>query len=202
MRSLAFLLAVILGFGCAYAAEVEPHPPVSIPGTGYDIVVGETQLDTSGQPKRDLTTAVFAWIAAEFDLPATDAMPRMVRASASQMVAIRYREQNSGKAFDPAARNAHPDAGHEILALYDDRARSIYLGEGWSGTTPAEISVLVHEVVHHLQNLSGQRYACGGEREKLAYAAQDRFLALFERTLATEFGIDPMTLLVRTTCVM
>lgn len=202
MRSLAFSIAVILSCGGAFAANVDSHSPISIPGTGYDVVAGEPQLDRSGKPKRELTTAISAWIAAEFDLPAIESFPPVVRASASQMIAIRYREQNSSKAFDPAARNAHPEAGHEILALYDDRAQSIYLGEKWSGAGPAEISVLVHETVHHLQNLSGQKYACGGEREKLAYAAQERFLELFGRTLMSEFDIDPMTLLVRTTCVM
>jgi len=202
MRCLAFPLVVMLSLGGASADDAAPPAFVAIPGTGYKVVVGETQLDRSGRPKRDLTTAINVWIAAEFDLPTTDSMPLVVNASVHQMIAVRYRAQDPSEAFDPPARNADREAGHEILALYDDRARVIYLSEGWTGATPAEISVLVHETVHHHQNLSGQKFACGGERERPAYVAQERFLGLFGRTLASEFGIDPMTLLVRTTCVM
>ena len=40
----------------------------------------------------------------------------------------------------------------ETVAVYDDATRTIYLAEGWSGATRAELSVLVHEMVHHLQS--------------------------------------------------
>jgi len=36
----------------------------------------------------------------------------------------------------------------------------MYLREGWSGATAAEISVLVHEMVHHLQHEARLGYAC------------------------------------------
>jgi hypothetical protein len=57
-------------------------------------------------------------------------------------------------------------------------------------------------MVHHLQNLAGGKYSCPGEREKLAYEAQARFLGLFGQSLEGVFTLDPMTLLVRTTCAM
>ena len=68
------------------------------------------------------------------------------------------------------------------------------------GRPPAEVSVLVHELVHHLQNVSRMKFTCPQEREKDAYAAQHAWLALFGRTLEQEFEIDPMTVLVRTNC--
>lgn len=202
MRSLAFLAAILLSIGSAATAEGRSAFQLVIPGTTYEITGHESQLDASAQPRDALIRAIAAWISAEFDLPAADRLPRVVRASETQMIAARYHTGDGGEHLHPPARNARPAKGHAIVALYDDRAQVIYLGEDWSGRTPAEISVLVHETVHHLQNLAGLRFACGGEREKLAYAAQDRFLGLFERSLETEFGIDPMTLLVRTTCVM
>jgi hypothetical protein len=39
-----------------------------------------------------------------------------------------------------------------------------------------------------------------GAREELAYAEQEKWLALFDRSLLTEFQIDPFTLKVSTTC--
>jgi hypothetical protein len=62
--------------------------------------------------------------------------------------------------------------------------------------------VLVHELVHHLQKLAQTTYGCPQEREKAAYRAQAQWLAQFDRTLQSEFEIDPMTLLVRTSCLM
>ena len=202
MRSLTFLAGILLSIGSAAAGESGPAWHVQIPGTTYEIVGHESQLDRSGRPKHDLMRAIAMWISAEFDLPAATDLPPVVRASENRMIALRYRAGNPAGPVDPAARNASPEAGHEIVALYDDRAQAIYLNKDWTGNTPAEISVLVHETVHHLQNLAGSRFGCAGEREKLAYRAQARFLDLFGRTLETEFGIDPMTLLVRTACLM
>ncbi len=77
-------------------------------------------------------------------------------------------------------------------------ARMIFLPEGWSEKTPSELS---HKMVHHIQNMAGLKFACPEEREKMAFEAQERWLALFGRTLQTEFGLDPFTLLVRTNCL-
>jgi hypothetical protein len=60
--------------------------------------------------------------------------------------------------------------------------------------------MLVHEMVHHLQNVGQLKFACPQEREKLAYKAQDGWLALFGSDLMQEFQIDPFSLLVKTNC--
>jgi hypothetical protein len=70
----------------------------------------------------------------------------------------------------------------------------------WKGDTPAELSVLVHEMVHHLQKKNHLNYECHGAREELAYKVQEKWLSLFGRDLASEFQIDPFTLKVSTTC--
>jgi hypothetical protein len=40
----------------------------------------------------------------------------------------------------------------EAVAVYDDLTKTIFLPHSWKGETPADLSVLVHEMVHHLQN--------------------------------------------------
>jgi hypothetical protein len=99
------------------------------------------------------------------------------------------------------ASDAPLDAAKNIVALYDREKKTIYLPEGWTGRTPAELSVLVHEMVHHLQNLSGERYECPAAMEKPAYKAQAKWLEQFDRTLEGEFELDGLTLLVRTNCL-
>jgi Domain of unknown function (DUF6647) len=95
---------------------------------------------------------------------------------------------------------APPPDQREAVAIYDHQTMSIVLPDGWSGRSPAELSVLVHEMVTHLQNLGGLKFACPHEREKLAYLAQERWLNLFERDLLRDFEIDSFTLLVTTAC--
>ncbi|HVI62197.1 MAG TPA: DUF6647 family protein [Bradyrhizobium sp.] len=60
--------------------------------------------------------------------------------------------------------------------------------------------MLVHEVVHHFQNVLGLKYECPQEREKLAYIAQDRWLGLFGHSLTGDFALDPFSLFIKTTC--
>jgi len=86
------------------------------------------------------------------------------------------------------------------VAVYSYATQTIYLPEGWTGTSPAELSVLVHELVHHVQNVAGLKYACAQEREKLAYEAQERWLGLFGHSLERDFELDGFSLLVKTRC--
>jgi len=96
---------------------------------------------------------------------------------------------------------AVPKGQREVVAAYDPLGRTILLPERWSGGTPAELSILVHEMVHHLQNVAHTKYECPQASEELAYAAQERWLNLFGRNLAGDFGIDGLTLLASTKCM-
>jgi hypothetical protein len=134
-----------------------------------------------------LIDTIALWLAANFDLPSPVEAPLLITVPAAELVAIRY---GSGTTVPPG----------EIVATYDDARRTIYLSEGWTGRTPAELSVLVHEMVHHLQSEADMRFACPGEREAVAYRAQDAWLGLFSMDLESTFGIDAATLLVATAC--
>jgi hypothetical protein len=98
------------------------------------------------------------------------------------------------------ATTEHSDR-REAVAVYDDLTKTIFLPDTWKGDTPADLSVLVHEMVHHLQNNAHKKYDCAGAREGLAYAAQDKWLKLFGRDLSSEFQIDAFTLKVSTACI-
>ena len=90
---------------------------------------------------------------------------------------------------------------NDTLAVYIDGAEIIYLIEGWTGRTPADLSVLVHEMVHHFQYKLGLKHECPQDREKLAYAAQDRWLHLFGHSLESDFELDGFSVLVKTYCL-
>jgi hypothetical protein len=151
---------------------------------------------TTCLPQTALMAAIAAWISSRSALPIPDELPQIAFASSKRMIAIRY-QAVPGEAWVASVR---PGSEPEFISLYDMRDRIIYLPETWSGSTPAEMSVLVHEMVHHMQNIPGSTYPCPEALEKVAYAAQAEWLATFGSDLETAFGIDPLTLLVRTNC--
>jgi hypothetical protein len=150
-----------------------------------------------------LLTVIVTWLSINFGLPAVYEYPRVELASPAQMAAVRYSRLAAVRPDRVAAERgqlAPAEVGENVFAIYDDATRTIYLHQNWTGATPADSSLLVHEMVHHLQNIAGTKFACAGEREKDAYRAQRTWLELFGRTLEHEFELDPMTILVRTDC--
>ena len=143
-------------------------------------------------------TLIVAWLAANFALPASHDHPEvnLVAADAMQVERLKAAERGQPRKFSTSAEASTP----QIEAFYDDATQTIYLPHRWTGNTPAELSVLVHEMVHHLQNVTGMKYACPEEREKLAYLAQDKWLNQFGLNLIDEFELNRMTMLVRTNC--
>jgi len=152
-----------------------------------------------------LLTAIVIWISANYGLPASLNHPLIERVASVEMAGLRYKGLLSALARKASAIEAQESSfekRRDVVALYDDQTRTIYLSDKWAGTTPAELSVLVHEMVHHLQNQAGTAYECPAEREKLAYEAQDNWLRLFGRNLEAEFEINGLALLVSTSCAM
>jgi hypothetical protein len=151
-----------------------------------------------------LLTAIVIWISANFGLPATDDLPNLKFVPKSEMAQVRYGRLATVRPDRVAvehSRSPSAEAAWGVYSFYDIDAMTIYLPEDWTAVSPADISMLVHEMVHHMQNLAGVKYECAEAREKLAYSAQSRWLELFGRTIAGEFKIDPMTILVRTNCM-
>jgi hypothetical protein len=168
------------------------------------VALTERQVESTGAgPSPALLTQLTAWLNAKFDLPVAKEHPRVERVSTARMAAVRFRGLASDRQTQvavEAGRSAPPEFGQEVYAVYDDSKRIIYLHTHWSANSHADVSVLVHELVHHLQNVAGAKFACPQEREKDAYQAQRAWLEQFGRTLEDEFEIDPMTVLVRTNC--
>lgn len=162
-----------------------------------------TRLDAHG-PTQAMLEQIVVWLSQNFDLRATNDLPKVALIPAAELVFLRYQAFTAAEqrkvmtelgADDPAARRREP------VALYHGATKTIFLASNWTGATPAEVSILVHEMVHHLQNLQASKYACPQEREKLAYAAQEKWLALAGRNLIDEFELDPFTLLASTLCM-
>jgi hypothetical protein len=169
--------------------EASGAPAPMLPDGLFTLAESQRQ----SKPPTPATLAALAqWIAAAVGLPTPAVMPTVEIVAPARIGALRHH------GFDP---QTSAPADDDTVAIYVHTSRTIYLPEGWHAASPADLSVLVHELVHHMQSEARLPFACAEEREKLAYAAQARWLEGFGRTLEGEFRIDPFTLLVRTNCL-
>lgn len=129
-----------------------------------------------------------AWAAATTGLPEARELPRVQLSSAQALSDLRY-------------GNVGVQRRREVAGLYVDLTRTIHLADNWDSRNVIDVSVLVHELVHHLQNVAGLAYACPAEREKLASQAQAQWLATFGHSLERDLRIDAMTLKLNTECL-
>ncbi len=153
-------------------------------------------------PTKPLLVLISKWLAQNFDLPAIGDPPRVNLVDPKTMANLRRGWTGAESRTVPLAFNPlQPvDRNDESVAIYDDDTRTIYLPNGWTGRTAAETSILVHEMVHHLQNIAGEKFECPEAREKAAYSAQEAWLEMFGSTLDNQLNIDPFTQLVLSTC--
>jgi hypothetical protein len=197
----------------ASAAPTIQWQNMTIPGTNYEVIFDLAQKP-QGEivPSQALMNAIRLWISINFDLRASYPNPNIELVSPERIIALRYKgflsdrprdivmSDQLGSAVQLEDMLAAPDR-EDALAVYEDEMKTIYLPKKWTGSTPAEISILVHQMVHHLQGMTKPKYECPQAREQLAYAAQEMWLGLFGRSLQGEFEIDPLTLAVSTRCI-
>jgi Domain of unknown function (DUF6647) len=187
--------------GLSSAQGVRPNDVPLLPVVGSSGV--QSQPDAT-RPTQTLLTEIVTWLSANFDLPAIQDHPSVQFVSPAKLASMRY--EDKGCLPDrPCETGVYEpiEAAHqrEVVALYEATTRTIFLSDLWTGTTPADQSVLVHEMVHHLQNLGELKFECPRAREKLAYAAQDRWLKQFGKDLETEFEVDMFTIFVSSACM-
>jgi hypothetical protein len=159
------------------------------------------KADLRDPARRDATlSAIAGWLSQKFDLPQATALPHIAFATPAELLRRRYRiiRGNTGQsAYETPAQST----AERTVAIYDDSSMTIYLAQDWRGDSAADVSVVVHEMVHHLQNVGHLRFACAREREKAAYDAQERWLQARGGSLREDFDIDPFTVLVNSTCL-
>ena len=96
-----------------------------------------------------------------------------------------------------------PDGGClNTVALYNNKTRTITVNENLDPTKEYDLSVLLHEFVHHLQNINGERRSdCVGEREGQAYTTQRAFLkSRGDKNTSETMNVDAFTELLISQC--
>ncbi|MGH1438960.1 MAG: DUF6647 family protein [Cellvibrionaceae bacterium] len=90
--------------------------------------------------------------------------------------------------------------GSPVHALYAHHEAKIYLSSHIDLATIQGASVLLHELVHHYQNVSGAMdgYNCARESERLAYETQRVYLESNQVELMPE--LDQFNIVMRSLC--
>ena len=106
-----------------------------------------------------LLRALNTWLDAETEFGRRNSQPQ-----------IKLIEKNVVEQLDGA-----PDRlNGRTRGLYDDETETIYLVEPWSASNQRDISILLHEIVHHRQ--SGQFWYCEQAQEWRAFQIQAQWL--------------------------
>lgn len=183
------ILATLTGAAAA-DAKLGRLPHASAPRT-------EITLDVTDRAA-SMFEEIVAWLSSNFELPPTDAPPKIALASQFELMKLRTADRAQWRGFkyedDPAALR-------DVVAVYDTISSTIHLPLDWIGNSPADQSVLVHEIVHHLQNTAKLKYECPAAREKVAYLAQDAWLRRSNLSLEDEFGVDMFTVVASSACM-
>lgn len=104
-----------------------------------------------------LVLAFLTWIAAETCLTLPPP-PSIAFVSVEEM-----RERAAGR--------------HSVVALYQRSEATIYLPETWSRDALYDRAMLLHELVHHVQQFNGVPARCPNQREWQAYKVTGMWLA-------------------------
>jgi hypothetical protein len=108
-----------------------------------------------------LLTAIVTWLSINFALPADYDHPALYLVPQDEISHVRYPHTAEKKLSDTAVADSWSPS---VMSVYDSRTAAILLPKRWQGVTPAELSILVHEMVHHLQYRAGTTFACPAER--------------------------------------
>ena len=108
-----------------------------------------------------LMMIMMVWIGATADLPIPEELPD-VKFRTAEWFRTTYAE--------------HPRT--TIGGTYDDENMIVNLRDNWTAFDLVDLSILAHELTHHMQYSAGIVYPCSGAMEEVAYGVQRRFLAL------------------------
>ena len=117
---------------------------------------------------QELVAHLEDWLDDHSDLPRREAPPLIQLTSHAHASSLAYSHQTS--------------ASPNVRGLYDPAVETVWLVQPWDARNPYDVSVLLHELVHHRQAAAGHWY-CPGAQELPAYRIQRQWL--------NDLGLEP-----------
>ena len=115
-----------------------------------------------GQMK-EILTALMIWLGANTTLDTNHDIPKVVFLPQEKMEQIYYVDEPE-------------KLPNELHGIYDTDSDTIILRDTWDRRKPWDMGVLVHEMVHYLQDMNSMDFQCTAQMEKDAWPIQQKYL--------------------------
>ena len=132
---------------------------------------------------KEILTALMIWLGANTPLQVNHELPNVLFLPQATMEQMFYGDNQY-----------QPDQLH---GLYDKNNDTIILPDDWDKTSGWDMSVLLHEMIHYLQDANEMKFACTQEMEKMAWPIQQFYL---KQVHDYEWNYDGLWFLVISNC--
>ena len=133
---------------------------------------------------KEILTALMIWLGANTPLDTNHDIPKILFLSQDKMEKLYYVQ----------GQDSNPNKLH---GLYDTDKDTIILLDTWDRRKPWDMGVLVHEMVHYLQDVNGIEFSCVNEMERDAWPIQKKYL---KEMHDFEWNYDELWYFVISTC--
>ena len=114
------------------------------------------------QIMKEILTALMIWLGANTSFDTNHDIPNVLFLSQTQMEEMFY------KGTDKMPNTLH--------GLYDPESDTIILPDTWDRREAWDLGVLLHEMVHYLQDQNDMDFNCTAEMERESWPIQQRYL--------------------------
>ena len=134
-----------------------------------------------------LMFALMSFASVNTDLPVPEKPPIVKQISSEQLWYLIY-----NKEYDP-------NGDHQVLGAY--RNGIIFLSHDFTPKSVKDTGDLLHELVHYMQDMSEEQYACNGNKEHEAHSVQfDYYRGAGVEDPMEYVGMNPLFYRLRTRC--
>ena len=111
---------------------------------------------------KEILTALMIWLGANTPFNTNHDIPRVIFLPQAQMEEMFYKGNDKGV--------------NTLHGLYDAESDTIILPDTWDRRKPWDLGVLLHEMVHYLQDQNKIHFNCTAEMERDAWPIQQQYL--------------------------
>ena len=111
---------------------------------------------------KEILTGLMIWFGANTPLQVNHELPKVIFLQQATMEQMFYGDTEY--------------QADQLHGMYNQDLDTIYLPDDWDSKSAWDMSVLVHEMVHYLQDMNNMTFACSNEMEKMAWPIQQFYL--------------------------
>ena len=111
---------------------------------------------------KEIITALMIWLGANTPFDTNHDIPKVIFLPQEQMEKMFYKGED--------------EMPNTLHGLYDKESDTIILPDTWDRRNPWDMGILLHEMVHYLQDQNGIKFSCTAEMERDAWPTQQKYL--------------------------